>query len=136
MADPASPDDRTPQSDHARATPAYDMGYLAYHDKRFSGPPRSGWHKSKRETSGMNVSRRLWDQRQGLRRDYEAVHGTDPTQWPVRHPGVVLDAVQWIAHSACLGCEWMDRQGVYMKESGWRERALAAAREHEESWHR
>jgi hypothetical protein len=38
-----------------------------------------------------------WDQREELRAAYEAVHGTDPYQWPDRHPGIVIDAVEWVA---------------------------------------
>ena len=50
-------------------------------------------------STGVNVARRLWDQREYLRHTYESVHGTDPAAWPSQHPGVVLDAVLWMAHA-------------------------------------
>jgi hypothetical protein len=59
-------------------------------------------------STGTNIARRLWDQREELRGEYEDVHGTDPALWPVQHPGVVLDAVLSTAHGACLGCQWFD----------------------------
>jgi hypothetical protein len=55
----------------------------------------------------VGIARRLWDQREEMRRAYEAVHGTDRAWWPLQHPGVVLDAVPSIAHGACLGCQWL-----------------------------
>lgn len=65
----------------------------------------------KRGSSGVNVARRLWDQREYFRRTYESVYGTDPALWPSRHPGVVLDAVRYVTHSACLGCQWIGAGG-------------------------
>jgi hypothetical protein len=91
------------------------------------------WIYFKIGSSGMNVARRLWDQREDLRREYEVVHGTDRASWPVRHPGVVLDCVKWIAHPACLGCYWFHKQGPYMREEGWHDRALRQATSHQES---
>jgi hypothetical protein len=73
-------------------------------------PPQevSTWISWKRTSTGTNIARRLWDQREELRGEYEDVHGTDPALWPVQHPGVVLDAVPSTAHGACLGCQcWM-----------------------------
>jgi hypothetical protein len=90
-------------------------------------------------STGVNVARRLWDQREELRAAYEAKHGSDPDNWPHRHPGIVIDAVQWVAHAACLGCQWIDMPGVDMKDPrwreapGWREAASAVARRHESS---
>ena len=73
-------------------------------------PPRevTAWINFKRGSSGVNIARRFWDQREYLRRAYEAVFGPDPLAWPSRHPGVVLDAVPSISHAACLGCQWFD----------------------------
>lgn len=51
------------------------------------------WLDFKRRSTGLNVARRLWDQREYLRRTYESVFGTDPHGWPSQHPGVVLDEV-------------------------------------------
>jgi hypothetical protein len=45
----------------------------------------------------------------------------------------VIDAVQWVAHAACLGCQWIDMPGTDMKDPRWREDAAAVARRHESS---
>jgi hypothetical protein len=74
-------------------------------------------------STGTNIARRLWDQREELRAKYEDVHGTDRALWPVQHPGVVLDALPSIAHGACLGCQWFDVVGHSMHYSDWFERA-------------
>ena len=62
----------------------------------------------KRMGSRVNVVRRHWDQREELRAAYEVEHGSDPDNWPHRHPGIVIDAVQFVAHAACLGCQWIN----------------------------
>lgn len=82
----------------------------------------TGWVDWKRGSTGVNVARRFWDQREYLRRAYETVHGRDPDQWPSRHPGVVLDAVPSIDHAACLGCTWF---------APGHHGALRSARQHE-----
>jgi hypothetical protein len=91
------------------------------------------WISWKISSTGVNIVRRQWDQREELRAAYEAVHGTDPDRWPNRHPGIVIDAVLWVAEPACLGCHWIDMPGIYMKDPGWRETATAVARRHESS---
>jgi hypothetical protein len=98
-------------------------------------PPRQGsaFDSWKRKSTGANVARRLWEQRQRLRQEYEAVHGTNLARWPVRHPGVVLDAVQWVAQPACLGCTWFDEVGVSMKKPDWLDEATERARRHQDS---
>jgi hypothetical protein len=98
-------------------------------------PPRlvTPWIHFKIGSSGMNVARRLWDQREDLRGEYEEFHGADRSSWPTRHPGVVLDTVKWIAHAACLGCYWFQKPGEYMKEGDWRDRALREAAIHQDS---
>jgi hypothetical protein len=68
-------------------------------------------------STGVNVARRLWDQREELREAYEAVHGSDPGSWPHRHPGIVIDAVQFVVHAACLGCQWIDQPGTSIRNS-------------------
>lgn len=50
----------------------------------------------------MDAAARLWRQRQALRAEYAARHGTDPARWPTRHPRITLDGVD-----ACLGCHWL-----------------------------
>lgn len=82
-----------------------------YWDALFSPRPVTGWIDWKRGSTGVNVARRFWDQREYLRRTYQSVHGDDPNAWPSRHPGVVLDAVPSIDHAACLGCQWFAPRG-------------------------
>jgi hypothetical protein len=117
-----------------RWTPSTSLGWRAYHE---SMCPPGGlvtlWIRFKVMSTGVNVARRLWDQREELRAAYEAEHGSDPENWPHRHPGIVIDAVQFVAHTACLGCQWIDQPGSSMEETGWREAAAAVARRHERS---
>lgn len=82
-----------------------------YWDRLFPPTQATSWRDFKRGSSGVNVARRLWDQREYLRRVYESVYGSDPQAWPSRHPGVLLDAVRGGAHGACLGCQWLDADG-------------------------
>lgn len=49
---------------------------------------------------------RMWRQRQTLIAQYEAEHGTDPDNWPNKHPRVTLEGVP-----ACLGCHWLAVDG-------------------------
>jgi hypothetical protein len=117
-----------------RWTPPTSIGWRAYHKSFF--PPGglvTPWIRFKVMSTGVNVARRLWDQREELRAAYEAKHGSDPDNWPHRHPGIVIDAVQWVAHSACLGCQWIDMPGTDMKDPRWRKDAAAVARRHESS---
>jgi len=84
-------------------------------------------------STGTNIARRLWDQREQLRGEYEDVHGPDRALWPVQHPGVVLDAVLSSAHGACLGCQWFDVRGHWMGHSDWFERASVWPHRHQVS---
>ncbi len=77
------------------------------------------WVDWKRGSTGVNIARRLWDQREHLRRTYESVHGADASRWPSQHPGVVLDAVPSTAYAACLGCQWFDRSGHAALLAAW-----------------
>jgi hypothetical protein len=77
----------------------------------FSPREVTAWIDFKRGSTGVNIARRFWDQREYLRRVYEDVHGQDPTAWPSRHPGVVLDAVPSIDRAARLGSQWFDPHG-------------------------
>jgi hypothetical protein len=81
----------------------------------------------------LNIARRLWDQREELRGEYEDVHGTDRARWPVQHLFVVLDAVPSAARGACLGCEWFDVRGHWMGHSDWFKRASVWPHRHEVS---
>ena len=97
-------------------------------------PPRrvTPWIKFKKTSTGVNIVRRLWDERENLRLEYEAIHGADPDEWPTRHTGVVLETVKWVAHPACLGCQWFHR-GVSMRDVDWRESATEQALLHQVS---
>jgi hypothetical protein len=110
---------------------AYDDTWGPYNRAFF--PPRKvdAWVNYKRLSTGANVMRRYWNQREELRHTYEAEHGQDPGQWPHRHPGVVIDAVEWLAHAACLGCQWIDTRGTDMREPGWREAVGEVAYRHQ-----
>ena len=115
-------------------TPSSSVGWRAYHKAMF--PPGglvTPWVRFKKMSTGVNVARRLWDQREDLREAYEAEHGSEQDGSPHRHPGIVIDAVQWVAHAACLGCQWIDMPGTSMEEPGWREASAAVARRHESS---
>jgi hypothetical protein len=97
-------------------------------------PPRlvTPWINFKRMSTGVNIARRLWDQREGLRQEYEALHGANHAQWPTQHPGIVLDAVRWVAHPACLACHWF-HHGVSMDEADWQDHAAKLALRHQNS---
>jgi hypothetical protein len=117
-----------------RWTPSTSLGWRAYHESMF--PPGrlvTPWIRFKVMSTGVNVARRLWDQREELREAYEVEHGSDQDGWPHRHPGIVLTAVPSIAHAACLGCQWLAQPGNSMSDEGWREAAAAVARRHESS---
>ncbi len=95
-----------------------------YWDRLFPPTTCTAWIDFKRGSSGVNVARRFWAQREYLRRAYEAVYGPDPDTWPSRHPGVVLDAVPEGRYGACLSCQWFGPRGYA---------ALETARLHEMS---
>ena len=82
-----------------------------YWDAQFPPAEVTAWINFKRGSTGVNIARRFWDQREHLRRVHESVFGTDPEAWPSRHPGVVLDDVPSISHAACLGCQWFESRG-------------------------
>lgn len=102
-----------------------------YYEAFFQPQRVTPWIKFKRMTTGVNIARRLWDEREAMRLDYEAIHGEDPEEWPARHPGVVLESARWVAHPACLGCQWLATAGSSMKLANWRDLATEIARQHE-----
>jgi hypothetical protein len=104
-----------------------------YFDAMFPPQEVSTWISWKMTSTGTNIARRLWDQREELRAEYEDVHGTDRALWPAQHPGVVLDAVLSSAHAACLGCQWFDVVGHSMSHSDWFERASIWPHRHQVS---
>lgn len=105
-----------------RASAGYSTTWGPYWDAMFKPRQVTEWIDWKRCSTGVNIARRFWAQREYLHRTYQAVHGEDPEQWPSRHPGVVLDAVPTIDHAACLGCQWFGPPGPS---------SLLLAREHE-----
>src|SRR5258708_35586070 len=58
-----------------------------YFDASFPPQEVSPWIAWKIASTGVGIARRLWDQREQLRGEYEDVHGTDRALWPVQHPG-------------------------------------------------
>jgi hypothetical protein len=86
-------------------------------------------------STGTNIARRLWDQRQQMRGEYEDIHGTDRALWPVQHPGVVLGAVPstavvfddfcYVRHKSLLGGFQTEvailKTSVAQGDSGWRQ---------------
>ena len=88
--------------------PGYADTWGPYFEAEFPPARVTAWINFKRRSTGVNIVRRRWDQREKLRQQHEAIHGPDPALWPHRHPGVVLDAVQWVAQPACLGCQWIE----------------------------
>jgi hypothetical protein len=79
----------------ARVPPEHVSSWQAgpYFDAMFPPQEVSTWIFWKMTSTGTNIARRLWDQREELRAEYEDVHGPDRARWAVQHPGVVLDAV-------------------------------------------
>lgn len=89
----------------------YENSWGPYWDAMFEPREVTSWIDWKLGSTGVNITRRFWAQREYLRRTYESLYGEDPELWPSRHPGVVLDAVPQIDHAACLGCQWFDPRG-------------------------
>lgn len=102
-------------SDYGRGT------WGPYWDAMFSPRMVTGWINWKRGSTGVNIARRYWYQREYLRLAYESVYGSDPVNWPSQHPGVVLGD-----RAACLRCHYFDLQGAALE-------ALDSARRHETS---
>lgn len=119
---------RGPSTQFSMANP-----WGAYWNAMFPPAEVTQWINWKRMSTGLNIARRLWDQREYLRRTYESVHGADPAAWPSQHPAVILDEVLWMARAACLRCRWMDSDGYYMLGPGNMTKALLLARSHEYS---
>ncbi|MGE2736085.1 ADP-ribosylglycohydrolase family protein [Mycolicibacterium vaccae] len=108
------------QGSSRRRVPDESSAWRPYLAALFPSPPASEFHKWKRYTTGANIARRYWEQREYLRRNYESVFGEDRGLWPSRHPGVVLDAVPSTRHAACLGCQWFEPHGRDPLESARR----------------
>lgn len=76
----------------------------------------------------MEQAERLWQERQKLRRAYEATHGSDPALWPAQHPGVVV-----LGFPGCLGCHWLFGEHDYYRHDRVFQYAVDLARRHETS---
>jgi hypothetical protein len=103
---PNSPSRRELLADSWQPSPGLATTWGPYFQALFPPGRVTAWDNFKRMSTGVNIARRLWDQREEMLQEYEALHGTHHAQWPTQHPGVVLDAVQWVAHPACLACHW------------------------------
>ena len=55
-----------------------------YFDAPFPPQEVSPWIAWKIASTGVGIARRLWDQREQLRGEYEDVHGTGRALWPVQ----------------------------------------------------
>lgn len=97
-----------------------------YWEVLFAPAMISGWINWKRASTGVNVARLLWGERENARRTYETVHGSDPHRWPTRHPGAVVEAVIADASAVCLRCD-------YFEPCRSPDQAARAARHHEQS---
>jgi len=93
---------------------------VPYYAALFPPYPVTPWIAWKISSTGYNIARRFWDQREDMRRAYEAVHGPDASAWPFRHTGVVLDTVPSYVHAACLGCHWFHARGHYVPHPDYR----------------
>lgn len=68
--------------------------------------PESEFDAWKYASTGVNVTRALWDARERIRAQWESEQGSDPSAWPVVHPPLVV----WMpmaANPACLQCTWI-----------------------------
>lgn len=113
------------------ARTAADMGeqpWGPYFDTLYPSRLVRDFVQWKRFSTGVNIARRLWEQRHCLRAANPYVASALATG---AHIGVVLDAVPLIAHAACTTCTWLDGRGVSMTRPDWRGRAAAIARQHE-----
>lgn len=108
----AGAEDPTVVDDGNTEPSGYADAWGLYDEVLFRPRRVAPWIAFKQMRTGMNVAGRLWRERERLRREYEAIHGVDPERWPERHPDVVLQSTHWIAHPACLGCSWLDRDGI------------------------
>ncbi len=108
--------------------PAPGGAWGPYYAALFPPHPVTPWIAWKISSTGVNIARRLWDQREEMRREYAAAHGTDPAAWPFRHPGIVLDAVPFYVHAACLGCHWFHARGHYVPHHDYRSAGFGPSR--------
>jgi len=104
-----------------------------YHLALFPPHKVTPWIRFKTMSTVVNIARRLWNERETRRLEYEAVHGDDSEAWPVRHPGIVLESAG-SAHAACLGCQWLDKRGTAMANEDLRTVAADLAMLHQRKY--
>lgn len=97
---PLKPSTRWSDGDHDTWGPYWDV--------MFAPAMVTAWIDWKRGSTGVNIARALWEEREYLRRTYESVYGTDPAGWPSQHPGVILSGVPTSTYAACLRCSYFD----------------------------
>jgi hypothetical protein len=113
-------------------TPSSSVGWRAYHKAMF--PPGglvTPWIRFKKMSTGVNVARRLWDQREELREAYEARSARQRSR-AAPSPSASHRPRCSGSPSRCLGCQWIDSPVPRWSNPGWRD-AAAAARRHESS---
>jgi hypothetical protein len=93
---------------------------VPYYAALFPPHPVTPWIAWKISSTSYSIARRFWEQREDMRRAYEAVSGRDASAWAFRHPGVVLDAGRCYVHAACLGCLWLHARGHYVPHRDYR----------------
>jgi hypothetical protein len=87
-----------------------------YFDALFPPQEVSPWIAWKIASTGVGIARRLWDQREQLRGEYEDVHGTDRARWP---PPVLSSAGRYRSYSRRIRTrftETLPRGGVLVKQ--------------------
>ena len=99
---------RTPELRRStQASLGYSDTWGPYWDAMFKPRLVTSWIDWKQCSTGVNIARRLWSQREYWRRFYESVHGDDPAGWPSQHPGIVLGALPASGYAGCLRCQWL-----------------------------
>jgi hypothetical protein len=96
----------------------------AYYSVLYPEPARpiSAFGQWKRATTGVNITKALWEARERARKQWTAGPRTGEEQ-QLSHPPVVL-WLPMVANGACLGCSWIER------ESGSIDEAAESARRH------
>jgi hypothetical protein len=107
-------------------------GWQEYHAALFTPAVVRAFIKWKRHSSGAGIARRLWAQREQVRRAHPSTDASSAADAATAgaHTAVVLDAVPQVAYAACLACTWLDPDGVPMRGENWRAQAAQLAREH------
>jgi hypothetical protein len=83
-----------------------DVPYRDYFVALYPGAkrPRNEWTKWRYLSAAMNITTSLWEARERARFDWESSAGD--LALLIEHPAVVL-WLPWVAHGACLKCNWI-----------------------------